>query len=78
MSWTPRQTELLKKQLAGLGKLLGGKPVQWNSQQPNKGQGKGTHREVAGKNRTSPMNGTASTASSTTLGTDLFASNARS
>eukprot|EP00971_Amphidinium_carterae_P085206 1685746-Amphidinium_carterae.2 len=44
MSWTPRQTELLKKQLMGLGKLLGGKPARRIPQQPNKGQGKGTCR----------------------------------
>eukprot|EP00971_Amphidinium_carterae_P107887 2136003-Amphidinium_carterae.1 len=44
MSWTPKQTEELKKQLASLNKLLGGKPAQWNSQQPNKGSGKGARR----------------------------------
>eukprot|EP00971_Amphidinium_carterae_P225479 4472357-Amphidinium_carterae.1 len=27
MSWSPRQTDLIKKQLAELGKLLGGKPA---------------------------------------------------
>eukprot|EP00971_Amphidinium_carterae_P030934 608824-Amphidinium_carterae.1 len=44
MSWTPRQTDVLKKQLADLGRLLGGKPANWNPQQPNKGEAKGTPR----------------------------------
>eukprot|EP00971_Amphidinium_carterae_P048797 961711-Amphidinium_carterae.1 len=35
MSWIPKQTEEIKKQLASLNKLLGGKLAQWNSQQPN-------------------------------------------
>eukprot|EP00971_Amphidinium_carterae_P015275 301366-Amphidinium_carterae.1 len=44
MSWTPKQTEQIKQQLAALSKMLGGKPAQWNSQQTNKGQGKGICR----------------------------------
>eukprot|EP00971_Amphidinium_carterae_P190318 3777334-Amphidinium_carterae.1 len=61
MSWTPKQTEQIKKQLAELGKMLGGKPAQWNSQQPNKGQGKGTRRG-SGRQRTSPTDGIANIA----------------
>eukprot|EP00971_Amphidinium_carterae_P060967 1206717-Amphidinium_carterae.1 len=46
MSWSPRQTSMTRKQLAELGKLMGGNFANWDSQQPNEGQGqnKGTRR----------------------------------
>eukprot|EP00971_Amphidinium_carterae_P288328 5724157-Amphidinium_carterae.1 len=56
MSWTPRQTDLIKNQLADLGKLLGGKRAKWDSPQPNTGQGKGTRR-VGGRQKSDTSNG---------------------
>eukprot|EP00971_Amphidinium_carterae_P233348 4631486-Amphidinium_carterae.1 len=76
MSCTAKQAAAIMKKLATLEKQLGNKPA--GTQQPNKGSGKGTRRGGGRRAiRTRPMDGTASTASSTTLGTDLFASSAR-
>eukprot|EP00971_Amphidinium_carterae_P181324 3597328-Amphidinium_carterae.1 len=57
MSWSPRKTDLIKKQPTELGKLLGSKPGMWNSQQPNKGQTQNDGRNRGGGKRATKSEG---------------------